>query len=151
MRSSGACLEAWHGATHQRQIILKPSWPFPDTTRQNKSTRSVKRRVPRSLLATIYTICVCSWKGYCAEVRLMLHTAGGRYLNRIITWSARAAKSVQDIAGDFVDFKRLVPAGARGFDLTSRCRRIWPLSALQCQNSSCKTLNQLISERGNYV
>ena len=39
-------------------------------------------------------------------------------LNPIITLVCTRCKSVQDISGDFIDFKRLTPAGAGGFDLT---------------------------------
>jgi len=135
---------AWkHGmaATHQRQIIFEAVVAVPGHYSPEQIYAVVKRRVPSASLATIYNnLRVFVEKGLLREVSphastLLVEGNLEPHHHLVCT----RCKSVQDIAGDFVDFKRLARQAPGGFDLTKPLIDVFGLcprcsAKIQCQN-----------------
>jgi Fur family peroxide stress response transcriptional regulator len=135
---------AWkHGmaATHQRQIIFEAVVAVPGHYSPEQIYAVVKRRVPSVSLATIYNnLRVFVEKGLLREVSphastLLVEGNLEPHHHLVCT----RCKSVQDIAGDFVDFKRLARQAPGGFDLTEPLIDVFGLcprcsAKIQCQN-----------------
>jgi Fur family peroxide stress response transcriptional regulator len=135
---------AWkHGmaATHQRQIIFEAVVAVPGHYSAEQIYAVVKRRVPSVSLATIYNnLRVFVEKGLLREVSphastLLVEGNLEPHHHLVCT----RCKSVQDIAGDFVDFKRLARQAPGGFDLTEPLIDVFGLcprcsAKIQCQN-----------------
>ena len=114
---------AWkHGlaATHQRQIIFEAVVAAPGHYSPEQIYAVVKRRVPSISLATIYNnLRMFVEKGLLREVSphastLLVEGNLDPHHHLVCT----RCKSVHDITGDFIDFKRLARQAPGGFDLT---------------------------------
>jgi Fur family peroxide stress response transcriptional regulator len=131
---------AWkHGmaATHQRKIIFEAVVAAPGHYSPEQIYSVVKRRVPSVSLATIYNnLRVFVEKGLLREVSphasTLLVEGNLKPHHHLVCTSC---KSVQDITGDFIDFKRLARQAPGGFDLTEPQIEVFGL----CPRCSHKT------------
>ena len=131
---------AWkHGmaATHQRKIIFEAVVATPGHYSPEQIYTVVKRRIPSVSLATIYNnLRVFVEKGLLREVTphsTTLRVDGNLESHHHLVCTR--CKSVQDISGDFVDFKRLARQAPGGFDLTHPMIEVFGL----CRRCSAKT------------
>jgi Fur family transcriptional regulator, peroxide stress response regulator len=113
---------AWkHGlaATHQRQVIFDAIVAAPGHYSPEQIYAVVRRRIPSISLATVYrNLRLFVEHGLVREVTphaSMLRVDGNREPHHHLVCTR--CKSVQDIEGDFVDFKRLARQVPDGFDL----------------------------------
>ena len=130
---------AWkHGmaATHQRKIIFEAVVATPGHYSPEQVYAVVKRRVPSVSLATIYNnLRLFVKKGLLREVtpHSTLRVDGNLESHHHLVCSR--CKSVQDIKGDFIDFKRLARQLPGPFDLTQPLVEVFGL----CPRCSAKT------------
>lgn len=131
---------AWkHGlaATHQRKIIFEAVVAAPGHYSPEQIYAVVKRRVPSVSLATIYNnLRMFVEKGLLREVSphastLLVEGNLEPHHHLVCT----RCKSVHDITGDFIDFKRLARRAPGGFDLTRAQIEVFGL----CPRCSDKT------------
>lgn len=134
---------AWkHGmaATHQRKIIFEAVVASPGHYSPEQIYAIVKRRIPSVSLATIYNnLRVFVEKGLLREVTPhapTLRVDGNLESHHHLVCTR--CKSVQDITGDFVDFKRLARQAPGGFDLTEPLIEVFGLCR-RCSAKSVKT------------
>jgi Fur family peroxide stress response transcriptional regulator len=132
---------AWkHGmaATHQRKIIFEAVVASPGHYSPEQIYVVVKRRVPSVSLATIYNnLRLFVEKGLLREVSphaSTLRVDGNLESHHHLVCTR--CKSVQDIAGGFIDFKRLARRAPGGFDLTEPLIEVFGL----CQRCSSKNV-----------
>jgi Fur family transcriptional regulator, peroxide stress response regulator len=114
---------AWkHGlaATHQREIIFEAVVAAPGHYSPEQIYAVVKQRIPSVSLATIYNnLRLFVEKGLLREVTphsSTLRVDGNLKAHHHLVCTR--CKSVQDVAGDFVDFKQLARQAPGGFDLS---------------------------------
>ena len=124
-------------ATHQRKIIFEAVVATPGHYSPEQIYTVVKRRIPSVSLATIYNnLRVFVEKGLLREVTphsTTLRVDGNLESHHHLVCTR--CKSVQDISGDFVDFKRLARQAPGGFDLTQPMIEVFGL----CRRCSAKT------------
>ena len=132
---------AWkHGmaATHQREVIFKAVVAAPGHYSPEQIHAVVKRRIPSVSLATIYNnLRLFVENGLLREVTP--HAPSLRVDGNLETHHhlvCTRCKSVQDITGDFVDFKRLARQAPGGFDLTQPLIEVFGL----CRRCSAKSV-----------
>ena len=132
---------AWkHGmtATHQREVIFKAVVAAPGHYSPEQIYAVVKRRVPSVSLATIYNnLRLFVENGLLREVSphaSTLRVDGNLEPHHHLVCTR--CKSVQDIGGDFINFKRLAGQAPGGFDLTAPLIEIFGL----CRRCSAKNL-----------
>ncbi len=134
---------AWkHGmaATHQRKIIFEAVVASAGHYSPEQIYAVVKRRVPSVSLATIYNnLRLFVEKGLLREVTPHASTllVDGNLESHHHLVCTRC-KSVQDIAGDFVDFKRLARQAPGGFDLSEPQIEVFGLCQ-RCSSKNAKT------------
>lgn len=131
---------AWkHGmaATHQRKVIFDAVVASPGHYSPEQIYAVVKRRIPSVSLATIYNnLRVFVEKGLLREVTphaSTLRVDGNLESHHHLVCTR--CKSVQDISGDFIHFKRLAQQAPDGFDLSQPLIEVFGL----CQRCSKKT------------
>jgi Fur family peroxide stress response transcriptional regulator len=114
---------AWkHGmaATHQRKVIFEAVVAAPGHYSPEQIYAAVKRRIPSVSQATIYNnLRTFVEKGLLREVTphaSTLRVDGNLEAHHHLVCTR--CKAVQDIDGDFVDFKRLARQTRAGFDLS---------------------------------
>ena len=114
---------AWkHGmaATHQREIIFEAVVAAPGHYSPEQIYAVVKRRIPSVSLATIYNnLRVFVEKGLLREVSPHASTLlveGNLEAHHHLVCTR--CKAVQDIEGDFINYKKLSRLAPRGFELT---------------------------------
>jgi Fur family peroxide stress response transcriptional regulator len=114
---------AWkHGlaATHQRQIVYEVVVASHGHRSPEQIYSAVRKRIPHISLATVYNnLRLFVEHGLLREVTphsSTLRVDGNLKPHHHLVCSR--CKSVQDIEGDFIDFKRLSPHVPNGFDLT---------------------------------
>ena len=132
---------AWkHGmaATHQRKVIFDAVVADPGHYSPEQIYAVVKRRIPAVSLATIYkNLRLFVENGLLREVSphaSTLRVDGNLESHHHLVCTR--CKSVQDIAGDFVDFKRLARQVPGGFDLKQPLVEVFGL----CPRCSTKNL-----------
>jgi len=131
---------AWkHGlaATHQRQVVYEAVVASHGHHSPEQIYAAVRRRIPSISLATVYNnLRLFVERGLLREVTphaATLRVDGNLKHHHHLVCSR--CKSVQDIEGDFIDFKRLTPHVPDGFDLTQPVVEIFGL----CQSCCAKT------------
>src|ERR1700690_1183269 len=132
---------AWkHGmaATHHCEVIFEAVVSAPGHYSPEQIYAVVKRRIPSVSLAPIYyNLRVFVEKGLLREVTphaSTLRVDGNLESHHHLVCTR--CKSVQDIAGDFVDLKRLARQAPGGFDLTKPLIEVFGL----CRRCSAKNL-----------
>jgi len=128
-------------ATHQRQVIYEAIVGAPGHYSPEQVYADVRRRVPSVSLATVYkNLRLFVDHGLLREVTPhapVLRVDGNLEPHHHLVCTR--CKSVQDIEGDFVDFKRLSRQVPDGFDLMQPLIEVFGL----CQR--CHEKPQLIS------
>ncbi len=115
-------LAAKHGlaVTHQRQVVYEAVIASHGHFSPEDIYATVRRRIPSISLATVYNnLRLFVERGLLREVSPHASTLlvdGNLEPHHHLVCSR--CKSVQDIEGDFIDFKRLSPHVPQGFDLT---------------------------------
>ena len=115
-------LAAKHGlaVTHQRQVVYEAVIASHGHHSPEDIYAAVRRRIPAVSLATVYNnLRLFVEHGLLPEVTphsSTLRVDGNLKPHHHLVCSR--CKSVQDIEGDFIDFKRLSPHVPSGFDLT---------------------------------
>jgi Fe2+/Zn2+ uptake regulation proteins len=134
---------AWkHGmaATHQRKVIFEAVVASPGHYSPEQVYAVVRRRIPSVSLATIYNnLRLFVEKGLLREVTphpSTLRVDGNLESHHHLVCTR--CKSVQDIAGDFIDFKRLIREAPGGFDLTQPLIEVFGLCQ-RCRRKNRKT------------
>jgi Fur family peroxide stress response transcriptional regulator len=134
---------AWkHGmaATHQRKVIFEAVVAAPGHYSPEQIYSVVKRLIPSVSLATIYNnLRVFVEKGLLREVTphaSTLRVDGNLESHHHLVCTR--CKSVQDIKGDFVDFKRLARLAPGGFNLTQPLIEVFGLCR-RCSGKNVKT------------
>jgi Fur family peroxide stress response transcriptional regulator len=130
---------AWkHGlaATHQRQVVYEAVIASHGHHSPEQIYDAVRKRIPSISLATVYNnLRLFVERGLLREVTphaSTLRVDGNLDHHHHLVCSR--CKSVQDIEGDFVDFKRLSPHVPHGFDLTQPVVEVFGL----CRQCSAK-------------
>jgi Fur family peroxide stress response transcriptional regulator len=127
-------------ATHQRKIIFEAVVASPGHYSPEQIYAVVKRRAPSVSLATIYNnLRLFVEKGLLREVSphaSTLRVDGNLESHHHLVCTR--CKSVQDIAGGFIDFKRLARRAPGGFDLTEPLIEVFGLCQ-RCSNKHVKT------------
>ena len=127
-------------ATHQREIIFRAVVAAPGHYSPEQIYAVVKRRIPSVSLATIYkNLRVFVESGLLREVTPhapSLRVDGNLESHHHLVCTR--CKAVQDIAGDFVDFKRLARQAPGGFDLTEPLIEVFGLCR-RCSSRNAKT------------
>jgi Fur family peroxide stress response transcriptional regulator len=116
---------AWkHGlaATHQRQVVYEAVVASHGHRSPEQIYSAVRKRIPSVSLATVYN-----------NLRLFVEHGLLREVTPHVVCSR--CKTVQDIEGDFIDFKRLSPQVPDGFDLTQPVVEVFGL----CRRCRSKT------------
>ena len=125
-------------ATHQRKVIFEAVVAAPGHYSPEQIYAAVKRRIPSVSLATIYkNLRLFVDSGLLREVSphaTTLRVDGNLESHHHLV--CIRCKSVQDIAGDFVDFKRLARQVPGGFDLKQPLVEVFGL----CPRCSTKNL-----------
>lgn len=131
---------AWkHGlaATHQRKVIFDAIVASPGHYSPEQIYAAVRRRIPSISLATVYkNLRLFVEQGLVREVTPhgpMLRVDGNLDPHHHLVCTR--CKSVLDIEGDFVDFKRLARQAPSGFDLKQPLIEVFGL----CPGCSVKT------------
>jgi Fur family peroxide stress response transcriptional regulator len=131
---------AWkHGlaATHQRQVVYEAVIAAHGHHTPEKIYAAVRRRIPSVSLATVYNnLRLFVERGLLREVSphsSTLRVDGNLKPHHHLVCTR--CKSVQDIEGDFIDFKRLSPHVPDGFDLTQPLVEVFGL----CRRCRSKT------------
>jgi Fur family peroxide stress response transcriptional regulator len=106
-------------ATHQRQVVYEAVIASRGHHSPEKVYAAVRKRIPSISLATVYNnLRLFVERGLLREVSPHASTLlvdGNLKPHHHLVCSR--CKSVQDIEGDFIDFKRLAPHVPDGFDL----------------------------------
>jgi Fur family peroxide stress response transcriptional regulator len=130
---------AWkHGlaATHQRQVIYEAVVSMPGHYSPESIFAEVQRRTPSISLATVYkNLRLFVEHGLLREVSPHASTLlveGNLEPHHHLVCSR--CKAVQDIEGDFINYKRLSRQAPRGFDLTQPLVEVFGL----CRRCSAK-------------
>jgi Fur family peroxide stress response transcriptional regulator len=123
---------AWkHGlaATHQRQVVYEAVVASRGHRSPEQIYSAVRKRIPHISLATVYNnLRLFVEHGLLREVTphsSTLRVDGNLKPHHHLVCSR--CKSVQDIEGDFIDFKRLSPQVTDGFDLSHHVVEIFGL------------------------
>jgi Fur family peroxide stress response transcriptional regulator len=131
---------AWkHGlaATHQRQIVYEAVVASHGHRSPEQIYTAVRKRIPSVSLATVYNnLRLFVEHGLLREVTphaSTLRVDGNLNPHHHLVCSR--CKTVQDIEGDFIDFKRLSPQVPDGFDLTQPVIEVFGL----CRRCRSKT------------
>ena len=131
---------AWkHGlaATHQRQVVYEAVIASDGHHSPEKIYAAVRRRIPSISLATVYNnLRLFVERGLLREVTphsSTLRVDGNLKPHHHLVCSR--CKSVQDIEGEFINFKRLSRHVPDGFDLTQPLIEVFGL----CCSCSAKT------------
>jgi Fur family transcriptional regulator, peroxide stress response regulator len=107
-------------ATHQRQVVYEAVIASHGHRSPEQIYTAVRRRIPHISLATVYNnLRLFVQHGMLREVTPhspTLRVDGNLQPHHHLVCSR--CKEVQDIEGDFIDFKRLSPHIPKGFDLT---------------------------------
>jgi Fe2+ or Zn2+ uptake regulation protein len=123
-------------ATHQRQVIYEAIVAAPGHYSPEQIYAGVRRRVPSVSLATVYkNLRLFVDHGLLREVTPhapVLRVDGNLEPHHHLVCTR--CKSVQDIEGDFVDFKRLFRQLPGGFDVTQPLIEVFGI----CQRCSAK-------------
>ena len=131
---------AWkHGmaATHQRKVMFEAVVSAPGHYSPEEIYAVVKRRIPSVSLATIYNnLRLFVKKGLLREVSphastLLVEGNLEPHHHLVCT----RCKAVQDIEGDFINYKKLSRQAPRGFDLTQPLVEVFGL----CRRCRAKT------------
>jgi len=123
-------------ATHQRQVIYEAVVAAPGHYSPEQVYAEVRRRTPSISLATVYkNLRLFVEHGLLREVSphastLLVEGNLEPHHHLVCT----RCKTVQDIEGDFVDFKRLARQAPGGFDLTEPLIEVFGL----CPRCSAK-------------
>jgi Fur family transcriptional regulator, peroxide stress response regulator len=124
-------------ATHQRQVIYEAIVASPGHYSPEQIYADVRRRIPSISLATVYNnLRLFVEHGLLREVSPHASTLlvdGNREPHHHLVCTR--CKAVQDIEGDFINFKRLSRQAPRGFDLTQPVIEVFGL----CRRCSAKT------------
>ena len=124
-------------ATHQRQVIYESVVAAPGHYSPEQVYAEVRRRTPSISLATVYkNLRLFVEHGLLREVSphastLLVEGNLEPHHHLVCT----RCKTVQDIEGDFVDFKRLARLAPGGFDLTQPLVEVFGI----CRRCSAKT------------
>jgi Fur family transcriptional regulator, peroxide stress response regulator len=123
-------------ATHQRQVIYETVVATPGHYSPEQIYAEVRRRTPSISLATVYN-----------NLRLfvehgLLREVGPRASTLLVEGNLEPhhhlvctrCKAVQDIEGDFINYKKLSRQAPRGFDLTQALVEVFGL----CRRCSAK-------------
>jgi Fe2+ or Zn2+ uptake regulation protein len=127
-------------ATHQRQVIYEAVVAAPAHYSPEQVYAEVRRRTPSISLATVYkNLRLFVEHGLLREVSphastLLVEGNLEPHHHLVCT----RCKTVQDIEGDFVDFKRLARQAPGGFDLTQPLVEVFGI----CRQCSAKTQKQ---------
>lgn len=131
-------------ATHQRQIVYEAAVASHGHRSPEQIYSAVRKRIPSVSLATVYNnLRLFVEHGLLREVTphaSTLRVDGNLSPHHHLVCSR--CKTVQDIEGDFIDFKRLSPQVPDGFDLTQPVVEVFGL----CRRCRSKTLSN--SEKG---
>ena len=107
-------------ATHQRQVIYEAIVAAPGHYSAEQIYADVRKRIPSISLATVYNNLKLFVKnGLLREVSphtSMLLVEGNLEPHHHLVCSR--CKAVQDVEGDFINYKKLSRQAPRGFDLT---------------------------------
>jgi Fur family transcriptional regulator, peroxide stress response regulator len=124
-------------ATHQRQIIYEAVVSTPGHRSPENIYAEVRQRTPSISLATVYkNLRLFVEHGLLREVSphaptLLVEGNLEPHHHLVCT----RCKAVQDIEGDFINFKKLSRQAPRGFDLTQPLVEVFGL----CRRCSAKT------------
>jgi len=127
-----------HGlaVTHQRQVVFEAVIASDGHYSPEDIYAAVRRRIPSISLATVYNnLRLFVERGLLREVSPHASTLlvdGNLKPHHHLVCSR--CKSVQDIEGEFIDFKRLSPHVPHGFDLTQPMVEVFGL----CRQCSAK-------------
>jgi Fur family transcriptional regulator, peroxide stress response regulator len=131
---------AWkHGlaATHQRQVVYEAVVASPGHYSPEEVYAAVRQRIPSISLATVYNnlrlFVECGLLREVSPHTSTLRVDGNLKPHHHLVCSR--CKSVQDIEGDFIDFKRLSRQLPGGFDLTQPLIEVFGL----CRRCRTKT------------
>lgn len=123
---------AWkHGlaATHQRQVVYEAVVASHGHRSPEQIYAAVRKRIPSVSLATVYNnLRLFVEHGMLREVTphaSTLRVDGNLEPHHHLVCTR--CKTVQDIEGDFIDFKRLSPQVPDGFDLSQHVVEIFGL------------------------
>lgn len=123
---------AWNrglAATHQRHVVYDAVVASPGHRSPEQIYSAVRKRIPHISLATVYNnLRLFVEHGLLKEVTphaSTLRVDGNISPHHHLVCSR--CKEVQDIEGDFIDFKRLSPQVPDGFDLTQPVVEIFGL------------------------
>jgi len=123
-------------ATHQRQVVYEAVVASHGHHSPEQIYAAVRRRIPSISLATVYNnLRLFVERGLLREVSPRASTLlvdGNLKPHHHLVCSR--CKSVQDIEGEFIDFKRLSPHVPDGFDLTQPQVEVFGL----CRRCSAK-------------
>ena len=123
-------------ATHQRQVIYEAVVAMPGHYSPENIFAEVRRKTPSISLATVYkNLRLFVEHGLLREVSphastLLVEGNLEPHHHLVCTH----CKAVQDIEGDFVDYKKLSRQAPRGFDLTQPLIEVFGL----CRRCSAK-------------
>ena len=124
-------------ATHQRQVVYETVVASHGHRSPEQVYATVRKRIPHISLATVYNnLRLFVEHGLLKEVTphaSTLRVDGNLKPHHHLVCSR--CKSVQDIEGDFIDFKRLSPHVPDGFDLTEPTVELFGL----CRRCRTKT------------
>jgi Fur family peroxide stress response transcriptional regulator len=127
-------------ATHQRQVIYEAVVAAPAHYSPEQVYAEVRRRTPSISLATVYkNLRLFVEHGLLREVSphastLLVEGNLEPHHHLVCT----RCKTVQDIEGDFVDFKRLARQAPGGFDLTQPLVEVFGICR-RCSAKNAKT------------
>ena len=131
-------LASQHGlaVTHQRQVVYEAVVASHGHHSPEDIYAAVRRRIPSISVATVYNnLRLFIERGLLREVTPhapTLRVDGNLEPHHHLVCSR--CKTVQDIAGDFIDFKRLSKQSLNGFDLTQPVVEVFGL----CRRCSAK-------------
>ena len=124
-------------ATHQREVVYEAVVASHGHHSPEQIYAVVRRRIPSISLATVYNnLRLFVERGLLREVTphaTTLRVDGNTKPHHHLVCTR--CKSVQDITGDFIDFKRLARQAPGGFDLTQPLIEVFGL----CQRCRAKT------------
>jgi Fur family peroxide stress response transcriptional regulator len=124
-------------ATHQREVVYEAVVASHGHHSPEQIYAAVRQRIPSISLATVYNnLRLFVERGLLREVTphaSTLRVDGNTKPHHHLVCSR--CKSVQDITGDFVDFKRLSRQAPGGFDLTQPLIEVFGL----CRRCRAKT------------
>ncbi|MGA9643764.1 MAG: transcriptional repressor [Terriglobales bacterium] len=132
-------LAAQHGlaVTHQRQVVYEAVIAADGHYSPEDIYAAVRRRIPSISLATVYNnlrlFIECGMLREVTPHAATLRVDGNLKPHHHLVCSR--CKSVQDIAGEFIDFKRLSRQLPDGFDLTQPLVEVFGL----CRRCRAKT------------